>query len=154
MKSSARRGSFRPGPDNQHDNIIFMKRLLTLLVVLTSSTSIFGTELLPWPAVEKNAVIAGCRKSISDKSEQDFITRHGLKELPPGYHAKTAALIEPYLATCDCAINSIEKSWSYEYFISHQPELPPLLNALTAGKCAVADVKQGASPAKPKTRTP
>ena len=91
-----------------------------------------------WPAGTKEAAIAACRESILQQSEQDFLKRNNLKELPPGFREKSAQVMEPFLAVCGCAMDRIEKQWSFEYFASHQSEMIDKLNELTVGECAPA----------------
>jgi hypothetical protein len=54
--------------------------------------------------------------------------------------------MEPFLAVCGCVLDRIEKEWSFEYFGSHQSEVPAKLNELMARECAPV-IKQSA-PAK------
>jgi len=89
-----------------------------------------------WPAGTKEAAIAACRESILQQSEQDFLKRNNLKELPPGFREKSAQVMEPFLAVCGCAMDRIEKQWSFEYFASHQSEMIAKLNELTLRECA------------------
>src|SRR5215471_15798619 len=89
-----------------------------------------------WPAGTKEAVIDGCRESILQQTEQDFLKRNKLKELPPDLREKLVQTIEPFLAVCDCAMNRIEREWSFEYFSSHRSEMLIELNKLTVGDCA------------------
>lgn len=89
-----------------------------------------------WPAGTKETAIAACRESILQQSEQNFLKRNNLKELPPGFREKSAPVMEPFLAVCNCAMDRIEKQWSFEYFGSHQSEMIAKLNELTVGECA------------------
>ena len=89
-----------------------------------------------WPAGTKEAAIAACRESVLQQSEKDFLKRNNLKELPPGFREKSAQVMEPFLAVCGCAMDRIEKQWSFEYFASHQSEVIAKLNELTVGECA------------------
>lgn len=89
-----------------------------------------------WPAGTKETAIAGCRDSIIQQAEQDFLKRNNLKELAPDVREKLMAAIEPFLAVCECAMNRIEREWSFEYFVSHRPEMLARLEELTATECA------------------
>ena len=91
-----------------------------------------------WPAGTKEAAIAGCRESILQQTEQDFLRRNNLKELAPDVREKLVQAIEPFLAVCDCGMNRLERKWSFEYFRSHQSEMLAELNKLTVGDCAPA----------------
>ena len=92
----------------------------------------------PWPAGTKEAAVASCRESILAQTEQDFLKRNNLKELPPDLREKLAQAIEPFLAVCGCAMDRIARKWSFEYFRSHQSEVLAELNQLTVGECAPA----------------
>src|SRR5215471_20712659 len=112
-------------------------RLLILPVaLLVSPLSVAQFNTPRWPAGTKEAAIAGCRESILQQSEQDFLKRNNLKELPPDLREKLVQAIEPFLAVCDCGMNRIEREWSFEYFSSHRSEMLAELNALTARECA------------------
>ncbi len=90
----------------------------------------------PWPAAEKAQAIAGCRLSIIDNAERDYLKRHNLTEPPPNFRETIAPAIEPFLATCNCLFDHLEKRWTYEYFVSHQDEAPPIVNELMKSECA------------------
>jgi|SRR6516162_5627181 hypothetical protein len=111
--------------------------LLILPVALLVSPLCLAQFNTPrWPAGTKEAAIAGCRESILQQSERDFLKRNNLKELPPDLREKLVQAIEPFLAVCDCGMNRIERGWSFEYFRSHQSEMLAELNKLTVGDCA------------------
>jgi hypothetical protein len=111
--------------------------LLVLPVAFLASTSATAQFVSSrWPPGTKEAAIAACRESILQQSEQDFLKRNNLKELPPGFREKSAQVMEPFLAVCGCAMDRIEKQWSFEYFASHQSEMIVKLNELTVGECA------------------
>jgi hypothetical protein len=99
----------------------------------------------PWPAGTKEAAIAGCRESILQQTEQDFLKRNNLKDFPPGVREKLVQAMEPFLAVCDCAMTRIERTRSFEYFSSHRSEMLAELKELTVGECAPATDK---TPAK------
>jgi len=111
--------------------------LLVLPVAFLASTPAAAQFVSSrWPAGTKEAAIAACRESILQQSEQDFLKRNNLNELPPGFREKSAQVMEPFLAVCGCAMDRIEKQWSFEYFASHQSEVIAKLNELTVGECA------------------
>jgi hypothetical protein len=112
--------------------------LLVVPVVLLVSLPSAAQFKSRWPAGTKEAAIDGCRESILQQTEQDFLKRSNLKELPPDLREKLVHAIEPFLAVCDCAINHIEREWSFEYFSSHRSEMLAELNKLTVGDCAPA----------------
>jgi len=119
-----------------------VKRVALLLVPVAFMASPpceaqFNTP--PWPAGTREAAVAGCRESILQQSEQDFLKRNNLKEFPPGLREKLAQAMEPFLAVCDCAMTRIERRWSFEYFRSHQSEMLAELKELTVGECAPRD---------------
>ena len=117
------------------DRVAFM----VLSVALLASPPCVAQFKSPrWPAGTKEAAIAGCRDSLLRQTEQDFLKRNNLKEMPAGVREKLVQTIEPFLAVCDCAMNRIEKERSFEYFSSHQPEMLAELQVLTAGECAPA----------------
>ena len=114
--------------------------LLALLAALLASLPCAAQFNTPrWPAGTKEAAIAGCRESILQQTEQDFLKRNNLKELTPDLREKLVQAIEPFLAVCDCGMNRIEREWSFEYFRSHQSEMLAELNKLTVGDCAPAN---------------
>jgi hypothetical protein len=112
--------------------------LLVLPIALLASLSCAAQFKSRWPAGTKEAAIDGCRKSILQQTEQDFLKRNNLKELPSDLREKLVQAIEPFLAVCDCAMNRIEREWSFEYFSSHRSEMLSELNKLTVGDCAPA----------------
>jgi hypothetical protein len=96
----------------------------------------WAAELPPWPQAEKQAAIAGCRLSITTNAERDYLKRHNLKELPPDFRNKTAAAMEPFLASCNCMFEQLEKHWTFEYFMANQGKFPAKVNELMSGPCA------------------
>jgi hypothetical protein len=111
--------------------------LLVVPVALLASLPCAAQFVTPqWPAGTKETAVAACRESILQQSEQDFRKRNNLKELPPGFRERSAQVMEPFLAVCGCAMDRIEKQWSFEYFASHQSEMIAKLNELTVGECA------------------
>jgi len=92
----------------------------------------------PWPAGTKEAAIAACRESILQQAEQDLLKRNNLKEPAPDLREKLAAALQPFLAVCQCAMDRIEKEWSFDYFASHQAETLARLERLTVTECAPA----------------
>lgn len=113
--------------------------LLVLPVVLLASAPGAAQFVSSrWPAGTKETAIAACRESILQQSEQDFLRRNNLKKLPPSFREKSAQVMEPFLAVCGCAMDRIEKQWSFDYFASHQSEMIAKLNELTVGECAPA----------------
>jgi hypothetical protein len=90
----------------------------------------------PWPAEQKQTVIAGCRKGIIEQAEQDYLTRNGLTVLPAGFHEKTAAAMEPFLAMCDCIFDKIEKEWPLDYVSTHSDQWASRVQELVVGVCA------------------
>lgn len=89
-----------------------------------------------WPLAEKLAAVNGCRLSIIENAEKDYLKRHNLKQLPSGFRENIVPSIEPYLAICDCALNKIEQQWSLEYFLGHQADIPLKISDIMAGECA------------------
>jgi hypothetical protein len=113
--------------------------LLAVPIALLASSPCAAQFVIPrWPAGTKETAIAACRESVLQQSEHDFLKRNNLKELPPGFREKSARVMEPFLAVCGCAMDRIEKRWSFEYFASHQAEMIAKLNELTVGECAPA----------------
>jgi hypothetical protein len=112
--------------------------LLVLPVALLASPPCAAQFKSRWPAGTKEVAIDACRESILQQTEQDFLKRNNLKELPPDLRDKLVQAIEPFLAVCDCAMNRIEREWSFEYFSSHRSEMLAELNKLTVGDCAPA----------------
>ena len=106
------------------------------LLVSPLCTAQFNTPR--WPTGTKEVAIAGCRESILQQTELDFLKRNNLKELPSDLREKLVQTIEPFLAVCDCGMNRLERKWSFEYFRSHQSEMLAELNKLTVGDCAPA----------------
>jgi hypothetical protein len=112
--------------------------LLVPVALLASPPCVAQFNTPPWPAGTKEAAVVGCRESILQQTEQDFLKRNNLKDFPPGFREKLAQAMEPFLAVCDCAMTRIERRWSFEYFRSHQPEMLAELKELTVGECAPA----------------
>jgi hypothetical protein len=113
-----------------------------LVIVPTSS----ATEPTPWPPEHKAAAIAGCRASIADLAERDYLKRSQLTELPPDFREKAAPAMEPFLAVCNCVYDHFERLWTFEYYVSHHSEVTLKLTELTAGACAVPVAKPSTSP--------
>jgi hypothetical protein len=122
--------------------------LLVLPVALLASPPCLAQfNSSQWPAGAKEAAIAGCRESILQQSEQDYLKRNNLKELPPGFREKLVQAIEPFVAVCGCAMERIARKWSFEYFRSHQSEMLAELNRLTVNECAPAsNARSGKDP--------
>jgi hypothetical protein len=119
-----------------------MKNLVPLVVAIgaaigtvTALPRLALADSPPWPAEQKQEVIAGCRKGIIEHAEQDYLTRNGLTELPAGFREKTAAAMEPFLAICDCMMNNIEKDWPLDYVLTHPDEWASKVQQLVAGVC-------------------
>lgn len=99
--------------------------------------SVVAANEVPWPEEEKAAMVAGCRSSIMDHTAQAFLERHNREHLPVGFRDKLRPVLEPYLASCDCAFDHLEKRWRFSYFTSQPSKASPALEALMAGPCAV-----------------
>lgn len=114
-----------------------------LTLVLFSQTLFAQPTSLPWPVSEKKAAIAGCRLNIIEHTEQDYLKRHNLQALPANFRKRTAHLVEPALAVCDCAIDQVEKRWSYEYFLTHLSEMPLVMKEImTQGYCPLPQLAE------------
>ena len=112
-------------------------KLLALSVSLLLVSTLSATEVTPWPPEHKAAAIAGCRASIVDHTERDYLKRGQLKELPADFREKAAPAMEPFLAVCDCMFDHFEKMWTFDYYASHQDEVQAKLKELMTSACAV-----------------
>ena len=106
-------------------------------IALLAASLVAASDIPFWPVAEKQAAIARCRLSIISQAEQDYLKRHNLKEVPSGFRERIQPAIEPYLATCDCALGEMEKEWSFEYFMTHQPEVPAKISQIVRTVCAI-----------------
>jgi hypothetical protein len=114
---------------------------ILLVALLALSPYAAQCDIPQWPAGTKEAAIAGCRASVVDHAEQDYLKRNNLQELPAGFREKSAPVMEPFLAVCGCLLDRIEKEWSFEYFSSHRSELPAKTDEILARECTPA-IKQ------------
>jgi hypothetical protein len=121
-------------------------KLPALLVPLLAVSSLSATEITPWPPQHKAAAIAGCRASIADHTERDYLKRSQLKELPADFREKAAPAMEPFLAVCDCMFDHFERMWTFEYYVSHPYEVQAQLKELMTGACAVKAAEPVAKP--------
>jgi hypothetical protein len=114
----------------------------SLLISLFLSCHCAAATAKAWPPAEKSAAIAGCRLSIIESAERDYVKRHKLKEPPANFREKTAGAMEPFLATCDCFFDELEKQWSYDFFMSNQDKVPSKMQELGAA-CVPNGAQQG-----------
>ena len=121
-------------------------KLISSLAALLFVTTLSATELTPWPPDHKAAAIAGCRASIADHAERDYLKRSHLTELPPDFREKAAPAMEPFLAVCDCMYEHFEKMWTFEYYSSHQDEVESTIKELITGECAVKTFEPAIKP--------
>lgn len=121
-------------------------RPVLFLATLLFVPAVSATETTPWPPAHKAAAIAGCRASITDHAERDYLRRSQLTELPPDFRKKAAPAMEPFLAVCDCVYEHFEKVWTFEYYAAHQDEAMSKLKELMAGACAMKAVDPNTTP--------
>jgi hypothetical protein len=114
-----------------------MKQLLPTICAIAIASSSFAADPEPWPAAAKAEAIAGCRLSITENAERDYLTPHNLTDLPQNFRESMAPAIEPFLASCDCLFGELEKRWTFDEFLARQSELPPIVNEIMTGVCAV-----------------
>lgn len=127
-----------------------MKQFITIPVLTAAifSTACSGAER-SWPADMKSSAIAGCRASIWQHTEQDFMAKRKITrdQLPPDFRERAASFLEPYLAVCDCAMDRLSREWDAEYFLSHQADVPAKLEQFTsAGVCLPLPAAQPVTP--------
>ena len=109
-----------------------------LIALLAVPLCAAQADVPPWPAEIKAVAIAGCRESIFSHAEQDFLKRNNLTELPPRFRERSAPVIEPFLAICNCSFDRMEREWTAEYFTSHPSEALAKAQELATGECAPA----------------
>lgn len=118
-----------------------MKTLLLITMLFAPLSGLAASKA--WPLAEKAAAIAGCRSSIAENAERDYLKRHSLKELPVNFRQKTAGVMAPFLASCDCIFDELERQWTFEYFTSNQDKVPDQANELMRGQCSARGAQQG-----------
>ena len=114
-----------------------MKHLLPTICAIAIASSSSAADPEPWPAAGKAEAIAGCRLSITVNAERDYLARHNLTELPANFRERMMPVIEPFLASGDCLFGELEKRWTFDDFLARQSELPPIVNEIMTGVCAV-----------------
>ena len=120
-------------------------RFLIRLTALGALAPVAGfsqdAPVAPWPQESVQSAIASCRGAILDGAARDYLARNHLEEsqLPEGFKAQVAPVIEPLLHTCDCTIGILSKEFSYEDFQGNVARVQERTAQLLAkgGACAV-----------------
>ena len=107
---------------------------LTAIVGVAAVTA--QVPVQPWPAGFKAAAVASCRDQIVARAEQDYMKRHNLKEVPDGFRQRIVPAIEPFLAVCNCSLDTLEKEFSADSLIKPAADVDARLRALQSGECA------------------
>lgn len=131
--------------------------LLSSIVFLTWAHAVTAqsTPPTPWPAAEKEKVIAACRAQIWARVESDYSKRRNQpsEQLPQDFRETMGPKAAPLLATCDCFVGKIESEWSFEQFMSERSSINSKLQQIRdSGECALRMPVQpgaGADPPQP-----
>jgi len=111
------------------------RTILLLSASLALASPAFAGPLVPWPAEAKANAAGICKQNIRASVAQDFMTMTDATELPPDFYQKAAPSLNPVLASCDCALDKLEKQIGFDYYSAHQDDMPAKIQGLAMGVC-------------------
>ena len=115
--------------------------LLSSIVFLAWAHAVTAqsTQPPPWPAAEREKVVAACHAQLWAGMESDYLKRRkqSREQLPQDFRETMAPKVAPLLATCDCFIGKIETELSFEQVISDRSSIDSKLQQIRdSGECA------------------
>lgn len=112
-----------------------MLALIPAGAALMLASPAFAGPIAPWPAQAKADASGICKQDIRDSVAQDYLTMTNSTELPPDFYEKAAPNLNPVLGACDCALDKLEKQFSYEYYVARLEDMPAKIQGLAMGAC-------------------